>query len=198
MEFKKRILILCEGKKTEVNYFKAFKKDDVLKRRLSAVDVEVYKPTDHSPMGLVSEAKKKLKQGRQEKNPYDSVWAVFDKDGHDRVKDAFIKARDVGGIRIGFSNVSFEFWLFLHFERALKHFPDSNSICSYLRNNHISGYEKNLDIFQALKPRIQQAIENGRWVEGQCNADVERGVHLCDLSAYTNIGKIVELLLSLE
>jgi hypothetical protein len=47
-QLKPRILILVEGTETEVKYFNAFKKSDKFKRKLEAVQIDIYKPKDHS------------------------------------------------------------------------------------------------------------------------------------------------------
>lgn len=117
-----RILILTEGDKTEKNYFESFKRNDKFKRNLSGVDIKVYKPKDHSPLGLVEEAKKKIKEtDKKHKDTYDQVWIVFDRVGHTGIPDAIQKVRDFNKksstkIFIGFSNICFEYWILLHFD----------------------------------------------------------------------------------
>ena len=58
----KRLLIVCEDEKSSKLYFESFKRDEKLKRKLSSVDIEVVHPKDHSPVGLVNEAKEKKKK----------------------------------------------------------------------------------------------------------------------------------------
>ena len=56
----------------------------------------------------------------EEKEMYEELWAVFDKDDHSHHKEAYEKAKDeVNGkkVNIGFTSRSFEHWLLLHFEK---------------------------------------------------------------------------------
>ena len=71
LKISKRILILCEDRKSSLLYLDSFKKDEKLKRELSSVSIEIYQPTDFSPLGLVNEAKRRKKQARRERNPFD-------------------------------------------------------------------------------------------------------------------------------
>ena len=62
IEIAKRLLIVCGDKKSSKLYFESFKKDEKLKRQLASVDIQVVWPKDHSPVGLVNEAKEKRKR----------------------------------------------------------------------------------------------------------------------------------------
>ena len=61
IQVSKRFLILCEDEKSSLLYLDSFKKDEKLRRDLAAVSIEIYQPHDISPLGLVSEAKRKKK-----------------------------------------------------------------------------------------------------------------------------------------
>lgn len=55
----------------------------------------------------------------KEQEMYEELWAVFDKDGHSRHKEAYKKAEEMINnkkVQIGFSSRSFEHWIILHFE----------------------------------------------------------------------------------
>lgn len=86
MQISKRILILCEDGKSSKLYFESFKKDEKLKRDLAAVSIEVIHPKDHSPVGLVRAAKEKKRKAKRERNPYDEIWVVLDKDYHKNIQ----------------------------------------------------------------------------------------------------------------
>lgn len=106
-EPKKRILIICEGEKTEPNYFKAF-------RVTSAVVVVIGLGTDTKR--LVSEAISLRDKAVRDKEVYDQVWCVFDRDSF-KAKD-FTDAFKLAGkhkIKIAYSNEAFELWYLLHF-----------------------------------------------------------------------------------
>lgn len=127
IEIGKRILIVCEDKKSSKLYFESFKRDEKLKRLLSSVDIEVVHPKDHSPVGLVNEAKIKKKKAKRERNPYNEVWIALDKDSHANLDKALITARD-NKIEVALSVICFEYWILLHFEKRKKPFAKCDDI----------------------------------------------------------------------
>lgn len=186
----KRILILCEGK-TECGYFTAFKKDPDLKASLSAVDVDAYQPTDFSPLGLIDEAKRRKKEAHQKKNPFNSIWIVFDRDGHHGVSEAFQSAIDTK-INKAFSSVCFEFWIILHFEFTTRSFKNGDEVVSYLKSRHYPLYKKGQNFYINLKPRIDTAIKHAKKICDKAHEDIEDGhTKLCDYNPYTNIHELV-------
>lgn len=82
LSYSKRLLIICEDKKSSKLYFEAFKKDEKLKRDLASVSIDVVHPKDHSSVGLVMDAKQKQIKAKRERNPYNEIWIVLDKDYH--------------------------------------------------------------------------------------------------------------------
>lgn len=104
------ILIVCEGTKTEPNYFEAFAEKQ---QGVIVYDIEV-KGLGRGTKGVVEKAIE-LKN----KNNYDRVWAVFDKDEF-LAKD-FNEAILMGqnnGIEIAWSNEAFELWYLYHFQNV--------------------------------------------------------------------------------
>jgi len=102
-EPRQSFLIVCEGKKTEPNYFKKFPIPPD-----SIVDVT---GTGANTDGLVKEAIR-LKAGQK----YDQVWAVFDRDCFTPEHfNSAIKLASTNGIRVAYSNEAFELWYILHF-----------------------------------------------------------------------------------
>lgn len=98
-----RFLIVCEGDKTEPNYFRCFRvpKD--------VIDVRGF---GYNPSKLVEKAKEFKAQG-----DYDQVWCVFDRD--DFPKQDFnnaIASAESAGFKVAYSNEAFELWYVLHFE----------------------------------------------------------------------------------
>ncbi len=190
-------MIVCEDEKSSKLYFESFKRDEKLKRQLSSVDIEVVHPKDHSPVGLVNEAKDKKKKAKRNRNPYDEIWIVLDKDHHANLDQALVTARD-NKIKVGLSVVCFEYWIILHFEKKLKPFTKCDDIISYIKKTHFKDYEKNINVYESLKDRIPSAIENGKWLMKQNQNDIDRGAKIFDLSAYTDLHILVEKLLSPE
>lgn len=97
------ILIICEGEKTEPNYFKEFP--------VYNLKVEV-DGRGSNTLDLVQYAIKKKNE-----QDYDSIWCVFDKDSFPdtNFNEACLLASN-NGIELAYSVESFELWYLLHFE----------------------------------------------------------------------------------
>ena len=191
-KFKKRGLILCEGK-TEENYFKGFVSQERYKRNFTSISVDIYKPKDHSPHGLLEEAKKKHKEAKKEKNSFDFVWVVFDRDGHAKVSNTFEEVRKSPlPIKIAFTVPCFEFFTLLHFEKTAKPYRNCKGVISTITEKHIPDYEKSSNLFKTLQPQHEIGIDNSKWIISQCEQDLIRGVKPYDLSCYSNIHEIIE------
>ncbi|MCQ2219733.1 MAG: RloB family protein [Paludibacteraceae bacterium] len=103
-----KILIVCEGDKTEPEYFKSFKENDVF-----VINMD----TDGGKINTIQVVEKAIKlRDKNSSRPYDRVWAVFDKDDFPAkdFNDAIIKAQKEN-IGCAWSNESFELWYLLHF-----------------------------------------------------------------------------------
>ena len=105
-----RFLIVCEGKKTEPNYFRAFTE------RWSEVKEIKVAGCGCSTCQLIIEAKKlREKLDRERMVPFDRVWLVFDKDEFKDFNKAIAKAKKEG-MNCAWSNQAFELWYVLHFQ----------------------------------------------------------------------------------
>ncbi len=195
LPLRKRGLILCEGK-TEISYFNGLKHDEMVRRRLSAIDIYIGQPSNYSPLGLVKEAKERKKQAIREKNHYDFVWLVFDRNGHDKVPEAFNMAHS-NKIKIAFSVRCFEFWFLLHFTQSLKPYTKCDELIHELKKKY-HRYDGSINHYEELKAQTLTAISNGAWVIKQNQNDIDRGTPLYDLNAYTDVHLLVEYLLNLS
>lgn len=193
----RQILILTEGETEEI-YLKSYKSDDENRRRLSGVGIEIYKPKDHSPLGLLAEAKKRIKEAKKDKMPYEKVWIVFDRDGHANIPATFHEKQAVNEIEIAFSVVCFEYWVLLHFEKTTRLFNDCDSIGSYIRQKHFPEYEKSRNNYHNLKDKISLAIENAIWTTKQNQNDLNDGLKPYQLQAYTNVHELISFLKDLR
>lgn len=104
---RQRFLIVCEGKETEPNYFKALTKD------IKSIQCDI-RGKGKNTIYLVEEAVK-----LKEKNNYDKVWVVFDKDSFppEHFNNAITKAES-NGIECAWSNEAFELWFLYHFKNV--------------------------------------------------------------------------------
>lgn len=105
-------LIVCEGTKTEPNYFNAFKE---------TLPIGTVFITNMAIIGTGKNTKSLVDFTIKHKScsikSYDKVWAVFDKDSFsdDLFNSAIIKAQ-TNGIDCAWSNEAFELWFLLHFQ----------------------------------------------------------------------------------
>ncbi|MEI6890677.1 MAG: RloB family protein [Pontiella sp.] len=131
----KTILIVTEGKNTEVNYFVALRN----RLKLAAADIQVIHPEGTDPITLTKEAIKLRNQRKKNdpENPFDEVWVVFDLEKqHDERRLQARKAREVPGakgIQFVESDPSFEFWRLLHEIYTTKDFDSGNAVLKELK-----------------------------------------------------------------
>ena len=109
-----RILIVCEGEKTEPNYFKKFKLTSN-----NSFTYEVHcEGCGEGTMKVVDTAIEKFNKAERSSQPFDSVWAVFDKDNFTNFNVAIEKA-EKNNINVAWSNEAFELWYLYHFHNRI-------------------------------------------------------------------------------
>jgi hypothetical protein len=102
-------LIVCEGTKTEPNYFESFK--TILSHY--TLDIETI-GTAKNTLGVVETA---IQRKSTSNKKYDSIWAVFDRDSFsERNFNNAINKAAANGIKCAWSNEAFELWYILHFQ----------------------------------------------------------------------------------
>lgn len=108
-EIRVYFLIICEGEKTEPNYFKSFKTN--IKSFVYTIDIL---GEGSNTKDLV---KRTIKATNNSSQKYDSVWVVFDKDSFspNNFNEA-IQLAENNNIKVGWSNEAFELWYLLHFQ----------------------------------------------------------------------------------
>ncbi len=106
-----RFLIVCEGERTEPNYFQS-----LVQNRYSEVREEKILGEGRATCALVkctAQIKEKLERRRH--LPFDRVWVVFDKDDFNDFNEAINLAASYG-FESAWSNEAFELWYLLHFQ----------------------------------------------------------------------------------
>lgn len=108
IKIKDRILIVCEGEKTEPNYFKAFRHGNVI--------VKV-KGVGKNTINLINEAIRLKNNAVKDKEPYDKIWCVFDIDDNSEEHiNSAINLAIKHNIEYVYSNEAFELWYLLHYD----------------------------------------------------------------------------------
>lgn len=105
-------LIVCEGEKTEPNYFRAFPK----KAGRLVFDIEL----EGGGISTLKVVEKAIDLRNSSSQKYDRVWAVFDRDSFkaDSFNNAILKAK-ANEIECAWSNEAFELWYLLHFHNRV-------------------------------------------------------------------------------
>lgn len=142
-----RVLIVCEGEKTEPNYLCEL----ISELRLNSANVYVDRESNSAPISIVEQAKKLQRKEKLNGNAYDRVYCVFDRDTHTTFYNALDKVSRMNPKNVFHSITSvpcFEYWLLLHFEyitRPYKGNERGKSACDQVVQNlkkHIENYAK--------------------------------------------------------
>jgi hypothetical protein len=157
----RRFLIVCEGEKTEPNYFRKFPENPEVYDR---IDIH---GTGYNTISLVNEAIRLKLEAQKRREPYIEVWCVFDKD--DFPIDHFMHAIILAGknqIKCAYSIEAFELWYMLHFnfyDSALSREQYKEKLTELLGKV----YRKNDEgMYQVLKKRLNTAIKNAKKLYG--------------------------------
>jgi hypothetical protein len=111
-EIRVYFLIVCEGEKTEPNYFKSFPQ----KIGKFVYDIQL----DGGGINTLKVVEKAIELRDKSAQKYDRVWAVFDRDsfGAKNFNNAVLKAK-ANNISCAWSNEAFELWYLLHFHNRV-------------------------------------------------------------------------------
>lgn len=192
-----KILIACEGSKTEPGYFESIRRELRL-RTLQIIVLPHQGRTDpHSIIERVIEERKEMKRN-QAWTEGDSAWAVFDGDEHieqslDNWRSAIVLATKQK-IQLAITNPSFEFWYLIHFQDYFAQITRDRVM--NLLEKHIPNYDKSMCLYpKPLKPLTEQAIQRAERIAAQIQRD--------ELDEHSNpccsgLPKLIQSLLGLE
>ena len=154
------ILIVCEGSKTEINYFTGLKNDV----RLKTFKIRPQTSENKDCIGIINYTKNYCQRNNISKENGDLIFCVFDRDDNKNIDlENAEKLANKNGFEIIFSNPNIEYWILSHFESLFNN-CEKNELEIKL-NRHID-YKKNLDdIYEKIKNHTSQAIENCKIVE---------------------------------
>lgn len=145
-----RFLIVCEGEKTEPNYFRKFRAPG------QVIKIE---HVNQNTIRLVEEAIRL----RDKDGDFDQTWCVFDKD--DFPPDDFnhaIHHAEANGVQVAYSNQAFELWYVLHFA-LMQNAISRQDYARFLEKQLKHPYTKNSEtIFDELLQRLPDALRNAK------------------------------------
>jgi hypothetical protein len=153
------VLIVCEGGKTEPNYFRRLR--DVY--RLNSANIEITRADGTDPVSVVKFTEARLIQGE-----FDRAYCVFDRDGHANYSEALqIVANSQNGkngrLRAITSVPCFEIWVLLHFRYSSAAFNSagSQSACDRVVaevRKHFADYSKgHTGVYDRLETLMEKA-----------------------------------------
>ncbi len=157
-----KILIVCEGSKTEPNYFNELKDHLVL----CSTNIIITGDCGSNPMSVFSHGLDEYKIKNNFGDPFDKVFFVFDKDTHPDYQETIntIKSAKPKNTFIPITSVPcFEYWILLHFVYTTKPYKNvgDNSCCDELINElqkYLSNYKKgDRSVFKLILPSLSQA-----------------------------------------
>jgi hypothetical protein len=172
-----RVLIVCEGGKTEPYYFKALI-DDL---KLNTANVEVDGDSDSSPRSVVEYAKKRYQEDKKlnGKDCFNRVYCVIDQDEHPTYHEAINTIQTASAKNTFYAITSvpcFEFWVLLHFEQTTKAFiragnrsPGDNT--KHALKVYLPNYDKgDKTVYAQIKDKTDEAIIRAKQVNNAATA----------------------------
>ncbi len=184
-------LIVCEGKKTEPNYFNGLKKQ-INERYGNKVDVLIpnieVKGTGRNTTDLVKYTQKFVNYASK---IYGQVWVVFDKD--DYIDEQFESAIANCDYNVAWSNPNFELWLLAHLKRVNRYISKDeilDELNKEFQKYGLGDYSKNdANIFEKVTKdgKLHKAIENCKDME-----KINKNGQASERNPMTKVYEIVE------
>lgn len=197
-----RLLIVCEGSKTEPNYLEEIRREF----KLASTRVRVQPGSfGTGPLQVVEFAEHLFLQGDPNKNilarDFDCVYAVFDRDDHETYHAALSKMTSLNRRfmnnekrKVSFEAIAsvpcFELWLLLHFEDVQAPI-DRTQVYERLKG-YLPAYDKGQSGYWAsIKPKLSLAIDRAKIRQNLSTA--HDGVQ-----PYTDMDRLVQKLIALN
>jgi len=164
-----RVLVVCEGEKTEPYYFEGLRNH----LRLRSANIEIV-GEGATPTRIVRRAEERHQEERAVGNPFDEIFCVFDKEEHADYNRAVrileqkssTRENDTRWRAAVASVPAFEYWLLLHYKYTDRPYQKTGSksagemVADDLKK-HFKGYRKNDEgIFGHFRNQLEQAKEN--------------------------------------
>lgn len=194
IEPRESLLLVCEGEKTEPNYFRFLRE----RLRLASVEVEIDRESGGAPISVVDRAIE-LRE-RRERNAssstvqaeYDMVYCIMDVEAplpHPSLDQAIDKAKG-NGLVVILSNPCFEYWYLLHFEKTATLMNSNDQLIRALKD-HVQSYTKGgSEIHELVFPKTDDAIRHAT----QIIREKMYGQNLKNCNPSTHVHRVVKKL----
>lgn len=153
---RKVVIVVCEGHKTEPNYFNSLRQ----KYRLSNLDVRIV-ADQGAAISVVKRALSEINEKKKSRESIDEIWCVFDTENPNE-NPSFLPAIERARrarINLAVSNPAFEYWYFIHFDQSSRPFANGQDMKRALKT-HIPDYDESANVFPKLDGLTQTAINN--------------------------------------
>lgn len=189
---KRRVLIVCEGRETERNYFDQLKRRDEVDALFA---VTVRRSKGGSRTHVAESAIERKRDAEREGGEFDECWCVMDveqESEHDAVRAAVRLLRD-NGFRVCLSNPAFEVWLLAHFEKTSRSFADCDAVVKVLNPKWKTRFGRDYDksdrqTLTRLIPDAPKAIRNAKAVR---ESEFDRQQDTCLCNSSTEVYRLV-------
>ncbi len=196
---KKAIYIYCEGEKTEPHYFQGYIDSlDTANRRFV---VKLAPTRKNTPRQLVDVATTFRKSEKFIEG--DLIWVVYDRESPSKYPEklhaeAHVKAKE-NGIKVGISNVCFEFWLLLHFQNTAAPYDSFSDLYSksdfrrLFREKSGREYDKaGQYVFATLQACVVDARKRAEKLRAAMLKTCNNDDPPYKINPYTNIDKLLD------
>ncbi|MCL2764738.1 MAG: RloB family protein [Treponema sp.] len=180
----RRILIVCEGEKTEPNYFKSFPTE------LEVCDYIDIRGKGYNTESLIEEAIRLEKNAIRNKERYIETWCVFDKDDFsiEQFENA-IRLAEQNKIKCAYSIEAFEIWYMLHFnyyDTGMSRTQYKEKLSELLKKPYL---KNDPNIYKLLFSKQNKAIKNAKKLYNR-----QRQLPMKDRNPVTTVFLLVEKL----
>lgn len=168
-----RVLVACEGKRTEPGYLDGIR----IGQRLSERQVVILPHEGTDPVTVVhsvAQHRTVLRKERRWNDELDTAWAVFDDDDcqalrPDQWNDAVQRA-GAWNIRLVVSNPCFELWYLLHFQHQTAGL--TRPMVVQMLKQHLPEYRKSSLLYPILRESTRTAIDRARSLADRAGREV--------------------------
>lgn len=180
-----KVLIVCEGAKTEKYYFDELAKYyDINSRNIKIIG------GGGNPTNIAKKAEQQYNASKNDRIPFDKVYCVFDKDSHADYQRALAQLENKEKFETIVSVPCFEYWLLLHYRDSAKPYEKkgNKSACDQVIDDlrkFLSGYSKgNRNTFSMVREKTQIAQKRAN--------ELSRDAQNRNYNPHTNVHKLVE------
>jgi len=198
---RKFFLIVCEGEKTEPNYFRGLR--EFIPKGTMDLIIDIHGTGTNTKSLIERTIKIRKEKEIQNQTPYDETWAVFDKDdfNDEQFNNAIKSATNrKPPIHCAWSNEAFELWFLLHFnyyQNAMSRKQYSKLLDQEITKikGSLYKYEKsNTEMYKTLKKYGDEsaAIDRAKKLQDQYEDENFAAHNPCTL-VYQLVEKLLEL-----